>query len=246
MSDPHPNLTRALIESYKRAHSEAGYHAPWFAEMIHDRFGYDTATYLIRSTQPSKGFTNLWERKRLDLTVEALIIRPEWAPLFSEDDLQRAHKRLLEYHYTPPPDSWAPGQSIARSTSPPASPEARDIASASTDRIATTVYRILRDTEVARRVKMIHDYQCQICGHTIVFPDGRRYAEAHHIQPLGQPHNGPDILENLLCLCPNHHAELDYLVVPLRLESLRILPAHPVGVEYLKYHNQQHHENGGA
>ena len=25
-----------------------------------------------------------------------------------------------------------------------------------------------------------------------------------------QPHNGPDAIENMLCLCPNHHDQFDY------------------------------------
>ncbi|MDQ1305783.1 MAG: putative restriction endonuclease [Actinomycetota bacterium] len=29
------------------------------------------------------------------------------------------------------------------------------------------------------------------------------------IKALGVPHNGPDVLENLLCLCPNDHARFD-------------------------------------
>ncbi len=36
------------------------------------------------------------------------------------------------------------------------------------------------------------------------------YAEAAHIRPLGAPHNGPDHLDNMLCLCPNHHVLFDH------------------------------------
>ncbi|MBT6251913.1 MAG: hypothetical protein HOI84_01280, partial [Flavobacteriaceae bacterium] len=32
-----------------------------------------------------------------------------------------------------------------------------------------------------------------------------------HIKPLGRPHSGPDVKENLLCLCPNHHDQFDAL-----------------------------------
>ena len=38
---------------------------------------------------------------------------------------------------------------------------------------------------------------------------GRRHAEICHIKPLGRPHNGPDVPENILCLCPNCHVLLD-------------------------------------
>jgi hypothetical protein len=55
-------------------------------------------------------------------------------------------------------------------------------------RIATMTYRILRDTERAREVKRMHAHECQICGETIELPDGGRYAEAHHVRPLGSGH----------------------------------------------------------
>lgn len=63
-------------------------------------------------------------------------------------------------------------------------------------------------------VKCLYDYHCQIC-HARVYSPGWvttlprkqqwRYlnADAHHIRPLSQ--EGPDVLENLLCLCPTCH-----------------------------------------
>jgi putative restriction endonuclease len=38
---------------------------------------------------------------------------------------------------------------------------------------------------------------------------GRSLWEAAHIRALGFPHNGPAVLENLLCLCPNDHVLFD-------------------------------------
>jgi hypothetical protein len=120
-------------------------------------------------------------------------------------------------------------------TSPPETPQASDVPAP--DRVATTIYRVLRDTELARRVKQLNRFECQICGHTIMLPDGSRYAEAHHIQPLGQPHNGPDIIGNILCVCPNHHAELDYGVSPFALTSIRQCDGHAIEQRYVDYHN---------
>ncbi|SRR6266404_3738284 len=101
-----------------------------------------------------------------------------------------------------------------------------------------TTYRILRDTNLARRVKLLQDFQCQLCGYSIVLLDGSSYAEAHHIRPLGDPHSGPDVIENIVCLCPNHHAELDYGVRPLVSGDLRVVPGHEVGEVYVRYHNE--------
>jgi hypothetical protein len=102
----------------------------------------------------------------------------------------------------------------------------------------STTYRILRDTDLARRVKSFHQCQCQLCGYTIRLPNGLAYAEAHHMRPLGEPNNGPDVMENILCLCPNHHAELDYGARPLRTGELSTVPGHSVGEEYIRYHNE--------
>jgi hypothetical protein len=44
----------------------------------------ETARKLLNAPAVSDGFSNLWDRGRLDLTVEALVLRPEFAPLFTE------------------------------------------------------------------------------------------------------------------------------------------------------------------
>lgn len=76
-------------------------------------------------------------------------------------------------------------------------------------RVQQSTLRVVRDTEQARRIKKLYDYRCQVCG-TRLEGSGGPYAEAAHIKPLGQPHNGPDVPENVLCLCPNHHVLFDY------------------------------------
>lgn len=112
------------------------------------------------------------------------------------------------------------------------------VVDAAPERIETTTYRILRDTALARQVKVLHEYRCQICKHTIKLADGSFYAEAHHIRPLGTPHNGPDAIGNIICVCPNHHAELDYGVIPLPGLDLVNSPDHVIESEYMQYHNE--------
>jgi predicted restriction endonuclease len=57
--------------------------------------------------------------------------------------------------------------------------------------------RCIRDSAVCRRVKLLHGYQCQVCGE-ILQCQGGPYAEAAHIRPLGRPHDGLDEMENML------------------------------------------------
>ena len=71
----------------------------------------------------------------------------------------------------------------------------------------------------------------------IELSNGNRYSEAHHIKPLGSPHNGPDTAENIVVLCPNHHVMLDYGVIPLEKDALNVVAGHSVSEEYIVYHN---------
>jgi hypothetical protein len=50
--------------------SEAKYKASHFLSMVQAEGGIATARYLIHAPQVSDGYTALWERNRLDLTVE--------------------------------------------------------------------------------------------------------------------------------------------------------------------------------
>ena len=84
---------------------------------------------------------------------------------------------------------------------------------------------------------------CQVCDHVIEFPNGVRYAEAHHIQPLGASHNGPDIVENIICVCPNHHAELNHGILPIELSALRTAEEHSIDPQYVDYHNKHIHNS---
>ena len=104
-------------------------------------------------------------------------------------------------------------------------------------RIELTTLRIVRDTALAGRIKELHEFRCQLCGESICLLDERRYAEAHHIQPLGSPHDGPDVAENIIVLCPNHHVMCDYGAITLELASIRSHHGHAIGREYIEYHN---------
>lgn len=110
-------------------------------------------------------------------------------------------------------------------------------------RVASTVQRVIRDSKLGRQLKKLYDYKCQVCELQINTEAGF-YAEAAHIKPVGAPHNGPDLLENLLCLCPNHHLMFDKGVFCLddRFNligidgKLHLNPKHDVSKEFLSYH----------
>ncbi len=95
----------AMFEIYRRAKSEAGYNATIFLRMLSETGGLSTAKYLINSAKPSDGYTHLYDRGRLDLTVEAMVVEnANWHELFTSDELSKARKRLRQYGYNPTND----------------------------------------------------------------------------------------------------------------------------------------------
>ena len=89
----------AMLDIYRRAKSDAHYTATRFLGMVVERGGLETARYLLHAPTVSDGYTALWERGRLDLTVEVLILEPKWRTLFSDAERQIAVARLREYGF---------------------------------------------------------------------------------------------------------------------------------------------------
>jgi hypothetical protein len=85
---------------YQRALSEANYKATLFLGMLYAHRGLETALLLLHAPKVSDGYTALWERGRLDLTVEAVIHdNAKWHSLFKDADLVICRNRLTEYGY---------------------------------------------------------------------------------------------------------------------------------------------------
>ncbi len=108
------------------------------------------------------------------------------------------------------------------------------------ERVRQEIYRVVRDTQVTRRLKRLYEFRCQICGKRLEIEPGRFYVEAHHLKPLGEPHNGPDIEANVVCVCPNCYTLLDYNAMPIQPETLKIC-RHDIATEYIEHHNQRCH-----
>ena len=93
----------AMLGIYQRAKSEAGYNASIYLRMLGERGGLATAKHLINAARPSDGYTHLYERGRLDLTVEAMVLEnTEWHQLFEDEELVLIRKRLKDYGYKQP------------------------------------------------------------------------------------------------------------------------------------------------
>jgi HNH endonuclease len=68
---------------------------------------------------------------------------------------------------------------------------------------------IVRDNRIRAKVIKRAKGRCEHCGELgFKKPDGSHFVEAHHIISLAE--QGPDTLENVIALCPNHHRQAHY------------------------------------
>src|SRR5262245_22884650 len=89
----------AMVAIYTTAKRDLGYNATRFLQMITDEGGLVAARRLLHASAVSDGFTTLWEHARLDLSVEAHVLRPEYAGLFTDAERRIARRRLKDYGF---------------------------------------------------------------------------------------------------------------------------------------------------
>lgn len=103
MPEPKPleiEFHKDMIEIYRTAKDECGYNATRFLQMVSNEGGIKTARKLLSTAEPSDGFTELWRNRRLDLTMENLVLKPKYRPLFSDQEIEIASERLASYGFS--------------------------------------------------------------------------------------------------------------------------------------------------
>lgn len=88
-----------MIELYSTAKNECGYNASRFLQMIGAKGGLVAAKQLISKPGCTDGFTTLWEHHRLDLSVEAHVLKPQYAQLFTDAQRRMCRERLEQFGY---------------------------------------------------------------------------------------------------------------------------------------------------
>ena len=91
----------AMMNVYHTAKAECHYNATYFLQMLHQHRGVETARMLLASEVPQYGFAKLWEYRRLDITVECLVLNKRFRELFEDRELETARRRLREYDFDP-------------------------------------------------------------------------------------------------------------------------------------------------
>lgn len=85
-----------MLDIYARAKRECNSNATRFLQMVRSSGGLAAAHALLGGTTVSDGFVHLWQLGRVDLSVEALILKEPWRELFSPVELGWAVQRLSD------------------------------------------------------------------------------------------------------------------------------------------------------
>lgn len=88
----------AMLDIYRAANRDLSYNATRFLQLVESRGGVHAAKQLLRGV-PSDGFATLWEKGRLDLSMEAHVLRPEFRSLFTDHEVRVAEERLRQFGY---------------------------------------------------------------------------------------------------------------------------------------------------
>ena len=99
MSKLEAQFHQAMIDIYVTAKRDCKYNATYFLGMVNEHGGLEAARRLLATENTSDGFGTLLLCGRLDLTVEAHVLKAEFRELFTPAEIEIATKRLQDVRY---------------------------------------------------------------------------------------------------------------------------------------------------
>jgi hypothetical protein len=88
----------AMITTYEEG-EKRGYHPTYFMQMLQQHGGVETAKRLLGKQEIQSGLMKLYELGLLDSSMETYVIKDHFQPLFTEEEINEARRRLDELGY---------------------------------------------------------------------------------------------------------------------------------------------------
>ena len=104
MQEAEKLLARALQEAIRKC-ARLGYVPAYFIRMLDEDGALGAVRRLLAADQVSEGFERLYDLGHLELTVEAIALRPEFRTLFTPPELALARGRLAALGFSAPGDT---------------------------------------------------------------------------------------------------------------------------------------------
>lgn len=91
-------LTQALEVTIEAAKARR-YIPTYFMQMLNEHGGLETAKRLLAKSEPQTGLFELWRLNLLPESMEAVVLQEKFRPLFTEEELAEAQRRLEALGY---------------------------------------------------------------------------------------------------------------------------------------------------
>ncbi len=117
------------------------------------------------------------------------------------------------------------------------------------------VKQLVRRADNRKFIQQLYGGTCQLSGVVLRLPSEKFTIDCAHVRPLGNPHNGPDDVSNMLSLSPTMHRLLDRGCVRIDPNDLAIMllhgndmphlpkifikPEHRLSTEHLQYYSSR-------
>lgn len=88
-----------MYDIYYTTKKEIKYNSTRFLQLVTTDGGIKAAKKLISKDGGTYGFERLWKENRLDLSVEALVLKPKYKDLFTDEERKICRIRLKDYNY---------------------------------------------------------------------------------------------------------------------------------------------------
>lgn len=95
LADEFDQAMWAIVEAARKQK----YTPTYFMQMLSEHGGVETARRLLAADLPQDGLNRLWEMGMLHESMEAQVIKEKFAPLFTENEILEARKRLVDRQY---------------------------------------------------------------------------------------------------------------------------------------------------
>lgn len=215
-------LHRSLIDAYRRAGKEVGYWGNYFLRAVKKNGGLVTVKKMLLPTTTGKiqkGLQALIDAGRPDLSIEAIVLQPRFAGLFTQNELTEAKNRLSVFPQSAFRQPVTPAKNFPETMS-----EDRKYSEGAVRRITVNAFE--RDSKARAVCLKKHGCYCRVCGMNFESNYGRLgkgFIHVHHKKPLAATRREYiiDPIKDLIPVCPNCHAMLHTSEPPLSIDELK-------------------------
>ncbi len=169
---------------------------------------------------PTSGFLKLVENGRLDISLEALVLREPWRKLFSAEELDVANTRLKIYGYN--------GIELINEKSDQLIPEEIPVPENYIEGAKYLITVNAYERNLKAREKCITHYgaNCIVCAFNFekfFGLDFKDYIHIHHLRPLATIAENYNLnpIEDLRPICPNCHAIIHKRNPPYTINEMK-------------------------